>query len=138
MRLNARFLNFTINEEFLGFIVNCSNSILRHDNMWRPIWIKNVFCGAIRGQGNSFFSIVLTKQLLTLRRMLRSKKKNIIKLMRTSTFHAACHHYIIHAVHIDGDIHTIADSFFVIRCRGSGSWHPKPTWCQHHATNIHS
>lgn len=40
----------------------------------------------------------------------RSKVKSIMKLMRTLTFHAACNHYIIHAVHIDGVKNTIADS----------------------------
>ena len=57
----------------------------------------------------------------------RSKVKSIMKLMRTLTFHAACNHYIIHAVHIDGVKNTIADSLSRTRCRSFEPWHQKPT-----------
>ena len=40
----------------------------------------------------------------------RSKVKSIMKLMRKLTFHAATHHFIIHAQHIPGINNNIADS----------------------------
>jgi hypothetical protein len=40
----------------------------------------------------------------------RSKVQSIMKLMRTLTFHSACNHYVIHAVHIEGNKNTIADA----------------------------
>lgn len=40
----------------------------------------------------------------------RSKVPSIMKLMRKLTFHAATHHFVVHAAHIPGVNNSIADS----------------------------